>query len=493
VAGIPSNAESGPDPAAKNDAPPKVQGTPALAVEQAAPPVPEGYIPLHALPIFRLLPAQVLRSGTMPPVDARVALPLAAIDPQLAGGHVEIPLEDFMKALPQELREGLNSIPETQVWIPLDEIFQNLPPDHLFYMPPLITGESPSIENVGEGKGGGPLPDAEAVEPVETVQALAGKPKPEPASDQPVSPAAPSNEAAPTVDEGLPQPPPADQEIVSEVAAAPPSAESVPTMSEPVSPDTEAVPETAVPPPSAESALGPSAPEMVAPAPESAPEATASIAPAEGVSTSPAPQTSVPSQEEKAEIAPQSAPSLPPEPNSAESVPVPAAAPLAELPAAPPASRAPWTRGFQVPPPRLFSGGTFLVDPVSPAAPVEQVSTPAATPEAKHTADFLASQPGIFASAAFVQGAVFASADFPRKPDLDALRDFMGAFIESARENGRRLGWNRVLTLACEQFHLTAVVRDSHFIVALHHDRVLALGTYEALIAAADDLSKAAG
>jgi hypothetical protein len=92
-----------------------------------------------------------------------------------------------------------------------------------------------------------------------------------------------------------------------------------------------------------------------------------------------------------------------------------------------------------------------------------------------------------------VQGAVFASADFPRKPDLDALRDFMAAFIDSARESGRRLGWNRALTIPCEQFHLTAVVRDTHFIVALHHDRVLASATHEALIAAADALSEAAG
>jgi hypothetical protein len=69
----------------------------------------------------------------------------------------------------------------------------------------------------------------------------------------------------------------------------------------------------------------------------------------------------------------------------------------------------------------------------------------------------------------------------------------MGVFIDNARESGRRLAWNRVLTLACDQFHLTAVVRDSHFIVALHHDRVLTSVTYDALIAAADDLSKAAG
>jgi hypothetical protein len=121
---------------------------------------------------------------------------------------------------------------------------------------------------------------------------------------------------------------------------------------------------------------------------------------------------------------------------------------------------------------------------------VEPPSPSPSTPEARRTADFLATQTGIFAAAAFVEGAVFASTDFPRKPDLDALREFMGSFIDHARGSAQRLGWNRVLTMPCEQFHLTAVVRDTHFIVALHHDRILATITYDALIAAADDLGK---
>jgi hypothetical protein len=149
-------------------------------------------------------------------------------------------------------------------------------------------------------------------------------------------------------------------------------------------------------------------------------------------------------------------------------------------------------RGFQIQAPRLFSGANAPAE-ASPE-PVADDSTPppAPTPEARRSADFLASQPGIFAAAAFVEGAVFASADFPRKPDLDALRDFMGAFVDHAREAGRRLGWNGVLTIACDQFHLTAVVRERHFIVALHHDRVLTSLAHDALISASDDLGKTA-
>jgi hypothetical protein len=147
--------------------------------------------------------------------------------------------------------------------------------------------------------------------------------------------------------------------------------------------------------------------------------------------------------------------------------------------------------GVQIPPPPLFSGVT-PAEPPSETAPVEP-SSPAPAPEPKRLADFLATQPGIFAAAAFVQGAAFASVHFPLKPDLDAVRDFMGAFIDGTRDSAGRLGWDRVLTIACEQFHLTAVFRDSHFIVALHYDRVLPPLTHDALITAADDLSEAAG
>ena len=202
-----------------------------------------------------------------------------------------------------------------------------------------------------------------------------------------------------------------------------------------------------------------------------APEIAAPPAPAEGASAAPVVEATVE-----------------PAPVSTEGTP---AGPASEPTPLPPA-RAPWMRGFQVPPPRLFVAAAAPEAPPAEApAPVEPPPPPAPTPEAKRTVDFLAGQPGIFAAAAFVEGAVFASADFPRKPDLDALRNFMGVFIESAKESGQRLGWNRVLTIPCEQFHLTSVVRDRHFVVALHHDRLLPPVTYDALVLAADELSNA--
>jgi hypothetical protein len=180
-----------------------------------------------------------------------------------------------------------------------------------------------------------------------------------------------------------------------------------------------------------------------------------------------------------------------PEPLPAETIPSTAAeeeSPAATVQAPSPT---PWMHGVQVPPPRLFSSAVTPDEPPPAPAPAEPVSPPPApAPEAKRTADFLANQPGVFAAAVFVEGAVYASETFPPKPDLDALCDFMAAIIDETRESAQRLGWNGTLTIACDQFHLTAVVRETHFVAALHYDRVLSSLAHETLVAAADELGK---
>jgi hypothetical protein len=401
------------------------------AVKAPAQPVPAGCISLRVLPVFRLLPSEIIRTSTLPPEDVRAILPLSIIDPQLARGHVEIPIDDFVKALPEDLQQSVNAVPGAQVWIPLDEIFQSLPPDHLFYMPPLDA-----------------LPEPEAAVTV------------------------PPAEAAPER---------------SEEPAAPVEAATTAPVDEPIQPLTKvSTPESEAP------TTEPSAPETP-PANETAPEPQAAVQaePVEAPAISEQPTAPV---EEAVEVAANTPPEIvPPVPSPAEELAVsqepPANEPAPPTPTPPPA-RAPWMRGFQVPPPLLFTAGPAPAEASPESAPVEPIPQPAPTPEAKRTADFLANQNGIFAAAAFVEGAVFASADFPRKPDLDALRDFMGSFVDHARESGRRLGWNRVLTIACEHFYATAVVRERHFIVALHHDRILPTLAHDALISAADDLSK---
>ena len=379
------STESAETPAPVQTAPP-MQSTP----EPAPQPASADCISLRVLPIFRLLSSPVLKPGMLPAESARMTLPLSSVESQLADGHVEIPIEAFHKSLSEDLRQLISPIPGAKVWIPLDEIFQSLPPDHLFYMPPF----DPAAESLGNIEPE-PLPESA---PCSHEPATRAEPLP------PVQPEPPKAEAPmPVTEEASPEPPPAPSQPASEAAPAP-------------------QPETATPEPTL----------------------------------------------------------------SAEAT-------LIESPQPAPVSRAPWMRGFQIPPPRLFATAATPAEPSPQPAPAEPPpAAPAATPEAKRTADFLASQPGIFAAAAFVEGAVFASNDFPRKPDLDALRDFMGHFIDFAQDSGRRLGWNRVLNIPCEQFHLTAVVRDTHFIVALHHDRILDPLTYDSLIAAAEELGKSA-
>ena len=448
---------------------PEPVATAKVAVEPVTQPVPAGCVSLRVLPIYRLLPSEILWKGPRPSETVRAVVPLAAIDAQLAGGHVEIPLGDFIKALPEDLRGSVNEVPDTQVWIPLDEIFQNLPPDHLFHMPALgaevATG---SDERFAPAK-----PEPEKKEATECEVGV----------ETAAEPSGPIGRLV--VEEG--------DAVVAEPAKSTTAdrddkaSDQVPSPAEPAA----AVEETPEAKEVAAEAVAEPSPEILA---DVMPEAV-KVAVVVGEIAGQKEMENLPAAAAPAESAPISQ-----EPETAETFIAPQAqaerAP--ELPAASPAqtsaqapARAPWMRGFQVPPPRLFSGSSAPAEAPSEGTPAEAAPQPAATPEAKRTADFLANQNGIFAAAAFVQGAVFASADFPRKPDLDALRDFMGSFVDHARESGQRLGWNRVLTIACEGFHATAVVRDTHFIVALHYDRVLPTLAHDALILAADDLSRA--
>jgi hypothetical protein len=509
-----SQAEAEPKTVDKAPAEPKPEVTAVAEPAAAAPvekapeagPVAESQISLAVLPIFRLLPGDVLRPGVLPGPDVRIGLPLATIDSQLAGGHVEIPVQEFIAALPEELRHSIHPVAGASVWIPLDEIFQNLPPDHLFYIPPLeheadkpaeVHASPPTAVPVAGGCDAAPVDggvkEAAPAEPEVVSDVVAAEAPNTPAESHTAIAEAPRSEAiAEAVPAEVAEPIPAVDEIPRESEKSEPDPEvarepEAASSSEPehaspaaeqkenpetVAPEAVAEPEDSptgeaaapveeVKPPSAE----PELPESILPQPDAAASATES-APTESVVTS-------------QETAPVVAGTIEPEPSVAAATEAPA-------------SRAPWMHGFRVPPPILFREGsptaTMAATPPEPVAP-----PPAPTPEAKRTADFLASQTGIFAAAAFVQGAAFASEDFPRKPDLDALREFMGSFIEHAGESGQRLAWNRLFTIECEQFHVTAVVRETHFLVALHHDRVLPSVTHDALIAAADDLNRVAG
>ena len=105
----------------------------ASAPAPAAPPAPaadDRKIHLSLAAILRGLPLSALtvEPNTVPD-DVRVTLPFALVEPQLAQGRVVIPQATFAGALPESHRDvlasnsGLSEVP-----LPLQEVFQNLPP-----------------------------------------------------------------------------------------------------------------------------------------------------------------------------------------------------------------------------------------------------------------------------------------------------------------------------------------------------------------------------
>lgn len=106
-------------------------------------------ISLGLVPIFRLLPGSVTGSAPAPETDDRIELPLRLVEPQIATGHVEVPLEEFLKALPEKLRDGMVRVPDFGVWIPLDEVFQNLPTDRQIALSTSTSAQQKTNEPAG--------------------------------------------------------------------------------------------------------------------------------------------------------------------------------------------------------------------------------------------------------------------------------------------------------------------------------------------------------
>ena len=110
----------------------KLSETPAAKPEPKSAPTPtkdEALIMLSLKAVLKNLPAFQL-DGDLTKVsdDARVALPLSLIEPQLAGGRITVAPEVFQTALPEKYRQ-MFQIDEvrTLVALPLEEVLKNLP------------------------------------------------------------------------------------------------------------------------------------------------------------------------------------------------------------------------------------------------------------------------------------------------------------------------------------------------------------------------------
>jgi predicted regulator of Ras-like GTPase activity (Roadblock/LC7/MglB family) len=115
-------------------APPPLTKKPA---ESSAPKPEKTFVPakdetpisLSLKAVLKNLPAFQL-DGDLTKVsdDARVALPLSLVEPQLASGRISVPPETFQAAVPKEYR-GVFHLDEarTPVALPLEEVLKNLP------------------------------------------------------------------------------------------------------------------------------------------------------------------------------------------------------------------------------------------------------------------------------------------------------------------------------------------------------------------------------
>jgi predicted regulator of Ras-like GTPase activity (Roadblock/LC7/MglB family) len=86
-------------------------------------------VALALKPILQSLPPfQVTGNVDGVPKDARIELPFALLEPQLASGRIVLKPEDFAAALPAEYRELFNSDEAAAtVALPLQEVLKNLP------------------------------------------------------------------------------------------------------------------------------------------------------------------------------------------------------------------------------------------------------------------------------------------------------------------------------------------------------------------------------
>ena len=86
-------------------------------------------IALTLKPILNALPPfQVTGDIDAVPKDARIELPFALIEPQLASGRIALEPADFAKALPEEFRSLFNADEAAaKVSLPLQEVLKNLP------------------------------------------------------------------------------------------------------------------------------------------------------------------------------------------------------------------------------------------------------------------------------------------------------------------------------------------------------------------------------
>jgi predicted regulator of Ras-like GTPase activity (Roadblock/LC7/MglB family) len=193
-----------------DDLKPKLQIVPGSTAAEtaekktAASAVPAGAeISLGLRPIVQNMPSfQLHRSAESVAPEARIALPLALVESQLASGRIAIPIKLLQEAVPAEYKEMLVvDAGESPVLLPLQEVLKNLSPDLMKMRDDQVLDEvavgfeTPfSIKAAEDAKRFSEQPAEEeaTVEPTTTVIEAAKTPE----SKQPEAPKAPDSQFA---------------------------------------------------------------------------------------------------------------------------------------------------------------------------------------------------------------------------------------------------------------------------------------------------------
>ena len=467
----------------------------AAAPAPAAPPAPvadDRKIHLSLAAILRGLPLSAL---TVEPNtvsdDVRVTLPFALVEPQLAQGRVVIPQAVFAGALPESHREvlasnsGLSEVP-----LPLQEVFQNLPPAALAirqdqvveeignaYPTPFSQKADEDAQRFGSSAAGEAPAAAPAAAPASA--APSAPPAPEISVDRPL-PAEPAIEdVAPEAATDAPAPKPAAREDEAEEDAPGEEfanlfvEESVPVRDIPLdfSGDkpveaAEPVVEAKAP---AEETPEPAAPEEVRPEPSGV----------ESRLTPPAPEEPTPKAAPEEKPAEMAEPKLAaPVGEKAADQPAPAPAARREEPAAErveapkPPEPAPATNGFNGHAPERSV-------PVRPAAaPTASVQDSALQSlfmtedelDAKSIVRLVSALPGLEGCAVMFEDGLQLAGNFPSEGDTEGFSAMAPPFFKRSRNfTGEiNLGALHALTLHTER-GLVSFFMHEHICVSVRH------------------------
>lgn len=420
----------------------------------AAEPGDTELIQLSLAAIVAKLPPN-LATGTLRsvPETARIAFPFAPLEAQLGTGRVEISLEQFVAALPEEYRGALAQHRSVKIPIPLEEIFLNLPSQ---------------------------------AEPAPKPKAADAPPAPEAPKTEPADSKTPTAQSKPVEEK---QAEPKRPEAKVQLPATPPPTPARPEAAEPITirvPPRE-TPETTPPPPT-------ETPAEPVPAPEPLRATTETTLRKPEPAPAEAPVAPLPAAAQ-AEPAPPAEPAPSPKPQAA-----PAAAPRIPIDMLTP----PRVHLAPVPAPRVFAREEEAPPEREPAAePLPEEPRPPFDPavaqaalmtddelDAKKISQLIARLPGLTACLIAAPSGLTTAGEIPPGFNPGEIREIARDLFQTAARNAARLGTiaPRAVTLHGEP-PISLFLERGVCLAVLHTDRGFLPGVREKLLILAEQVA----